>query len=622
MLSLEDQDQEIGVGDFRAGLGDQWLSLSSKEQTTEGRIKISVRLMSLQESPKNPESYSRPIKRSKDCARCSYLEKISESQQNELLSLEEHKSTYADIKQIIKEYYSADHIQYSTKYIPDIEELGIDVPQSYYGKSAQISKQEAEHLKEVLIGLTDKLKNLQIVQEDVKSLRQQLYDSHVNRLNLQTSIKENTEKLENKCKEQCKKHLEINEERAETMQSLLEQQHVYAQRCLDLDQLKSDLSTLNATLQQLKAEEFNFNTIKEHVNRLESELQESQTKKNDLKNEFNKTLQDFTVAKTNQTENIERLKKETNDLNLNIESLKTQILDQQNLNSGLEKVNFDIENEIKSLEIEIQDLVSENKSNELSRQTALEKEEACIKLHKDIHQAAKNFETELQTLSKVNSQLLSEKSSVVDDLIKLESTLDEKTIEIQTLTRNNYNSLVQAAILEQKLCIQNDRNEIRKNIEAQTEMNEKIKNILLSELAQMGEYLKKQSEECLSLSTTVQEYKNALDAKKFEKKELERIVDRLKQSHPVYVPIKGDQVDEILSEVLNLRSDWFDVSIKRLDQGSYSFGSKQVFIELDSETQEDNALTVKLGKGILAIKEFLDTYIPLELHKLQFSKLN
>ena len=552
---------------------------------------------------------------SHDCPRCSYLEKISESQQNELLSLEEHKATYYEIKQIIKEYYSVDHIPYATKYIPDIEELGIELPTPYHGKSSQITKQEADHLKEVLLGLTDKLKVLQSVQEDVKNLRQQLYDSHVSRLNLQATIKETTENLENKCKEQCKKHLDINEERSKTTQKLLDQQHLFAQKSLELDQLKSDLSTLNATLQQLKAEEFNFNTMKEHVSRLEAELKESQTKRNELRNEHKKILEDFSRAKDRQIDNIKRLGQEKGELLGQIEELMKQLASQKNVNSDLTKVTEELDKDIKKLEEEIAGLAEENKGIEQSRQIAAEKEEACIKLHREIHDAAKKFENDLENLSKTNTQLLNEKISVVDDLNKLENVLECKTEEIQDLTRNNYSSLAQVTILEQQVCIQNDQDEIRKAIEAQTEMNEKIKELLLAELAQMGEYLQKQSEECLSLSKTVEQCKKVLDERSQEKNEIKKIVEDLRLLKPVYIPVRGDTVDKLLAEVLNSRDDWVSITMKRLDEGCYCFGTKEIGMFI-----QENLLMVKLGKAIMEIDEFLRTYIPLEIHKKHFSK--
>ena len=609
LLSLEEKGEEVGMGDFQASFTEQWVSLTVRDSPEEVRIKVLVR------PPADTSSKKNPFRESQDCPRCSYLEKISESQQNELLSLQEHRETYADIKQIIKEYYSVDHIPYATKYIPDIEELGIELPQPYHGKSAQITKQEAEHLREVVIGLTEKLKSLQVVQEEVKTLREQLYESHVNRLNLQTTIKETTEQLELKCKQQCKKHVDTNEERSKTMQALLDQQQLYAQKSLELDQLKSDLSTLNATLQQLKAEEFNFNTMKEHVSRLEGELKESKNKRNGLQNDHSKTLEDFGLAKGRQVDNIKRLTKEKNELLQHIENLNKQLSDQRCINDDLIKTNSNLEGEIKQIESEISVLVNENKEIEQSRQIAAEKEEACIKLHKDIHEAAKKFESDLENLSKVNTQLLNEKTSVIDELNKLESVLETKTEEIQDLTRNNYSSLAQVTILDQQVYIQNDQNEIRKAIEAQTEMNEKIKEILLGELAQMGEYLKKQSEECLGLSKSVEQYKKILDEKNQEKIEMKKIVEDLKVLRPLYIPLRGEIVDELLAEVLNTRDDWLSIEMKRIDSGIYCFGTKEIGMFI-----QDNSIMVKVGKAIMSIDEFLKTYIPLEIHKKQFNR--
>jgi hypothetical protein len=614
LLAVEEKSEEIGIGDLKAVEGEQVISLTGKDKPENGKVKVIVQLNPNEESPLKKTLLEKTSAQS-DCPRCSYLEKISESQQNELLSLEEHKSTYADVKSIIKEYYSIDHIPYASKYIPDVEELGVDLPASYHGKTSAISKQEAEHLKEVIMGLTEKLKVLQVVQEEVKSLRQQLYDSHVNRLNLQTTIKENTEALELKCKEQCKKHIQINEERSKTMQGLLEQQHLFAQKSLELDQLKSDLSTLNATLQQLKAEEFNFNTMKDHVSRLDNELKQSTLKRDELIQEHQKTLSSFSEAKGKQLENISKLNNDKNSLLLIITQLESEISEQHDQNSSISKENRELERNISKLEEEIRDLSSNNKEIEQSRQIASEKEEECLRLHREIHEAAKKFEEQLEGLSKVNSQLLKEKFDVVESLNKLENTLEIKTEEVQDLTRNNYSSLAQCTILEQQVSIQDDQFEIQKAIESQQAANEKIKNILLEEISTMSDNLKKQSDECLGLSKNVENLKKELDSRNSVKKNIEKIVEGLKVVRKVYVPVRGEQIDELVAEVLNSRSDWIGIDVRRSYEGAYRFGAKEVGLFV-----EENCLMVRFGKAVMDIDEFLKVYIPLELHKQQLMK--
>lgn len=615
LLSIEEKGEEVGIGDFKAAEGEQLISLTGKDKPENGKIRVIVQLNPNEDSPVKKTLVEKMAASDHDCPRCSYLEKICESQQNELLSLEEHKATYADVKSIIKEYYSIDHIPYASKYIPEVEELGVELPASYHGKTSAISKQEAEHLKEVILGLTEKLKVLQVVQEEVKELRQQLYDSHVNRLNLQTTIKETTEQLESKCKEQCKKHIQINEERSKTMQSLLEQQHIFAQKSLELDQLKSDLSTLNATLQQLKAEEFNFNTMKEHVNRLESELNQSKSKRDDLQKEHEKTIESFSIAKSKQTENISKLNSDKNSLLNTIKNLEVQISEQRGQNDSILNENRELERNIHKIEDEIRVLADGNKEIEQSRQVAAEKEEECIRLHREIHEAAQKFENELENLSKVNNSLLKEKLDVVDSLNKLENTLESKTEEVQDLTRNNYSSLAQCTILEQQVSIQDDEFEIQKTIDSQQAANEKIKNILLEEISTMSENLKKQSDECLGLGKNVESIKKEMDSKNLLKRELEKIVQSLKVVRKVYVPVRGEQIDELVAEVLNGRNDWVGIEVKRANEGVYRFGAKDVTLFV-----EDNLLMVRFGKAVMDIDEFLKVYVPLELHKQQLMK--
>ena len=50
----------------------------------------------------------------------------------------------------------------------------------------------------------------------------------------------------------------------------------------------------------------------------------------------------------------------------------------------------------------------------------------------------------------------------------------------------------------------------------------------------------------------------------------------------------------------------------RESEGIYQFGAKKVFVRVDKDK-----INVRVGGGYLTIDEFLDTYTPLELEKLE-----
>ncbi|CAG9326262.1 unnamed protein product [Blepharisma stoltei] len=643
IVSLEDSSQELAFAEIRIGdiLSDlrgsimQWVKLISRkspsnrfhqlyeesEQSYRIQVQISIRNSSgVQASTSNQQKSTTRLdlntspEGNQGCPRCMYLVRLAESQTYELLALEESKSTYSDIKQLLKDYYANEQPSYSRLLYSNAEELGIDLPMQMGQKGPQVSKQEAEHLREVILGLNEKLKGLQIMQDEVQQIRKQLHDSQVNRLILQESVRKATCELEEKCKQQSDKHSQSIEERAKAMQNLLDQQHLYNQKCLEQDELNSSLATLNASLKELKAEEFNYLTMKEHISRLETELKVSENKRDELRSEYRNSIQQFENQKKKQIENINRLNEEKAQLLKDIKNLQSQLFDQKNVNEELTKVNLDLESTIKELEGEIKVLEDETTEISEARNIAEKKENKCIFLQTEIHKTAKTFEEELADISRINQNLLKEKSDVVNTLNELENILENKTEEIQDLTHTNFNLMNKTINLELQLCSQHDQENIRQALEHQLNMNENIKSILLQELNQLTEYLEKQTSECLALSRTVESCKRMVDEKCIEKENMQKIVGDLRQTRPLYVTVKGDLIDEKFGSVLNERKDWYDLMIYRKNSGVYNIGSKEVGMSLN-----DNQLMVRLGKGIMTIEEFLNTYIPLEKNKKQFS---
>ena len=91
------------------------------------------------------------------------------------------------------------------------------------------------------------------------------------------------------------------------------------------------------------------------------------------------------------------------------------------------------------------------------------------------------------------------------------------------------------------------------------------------------------------------------------------IVD-LKARVAVYVPVRGDTVDEKMAEFINNFPDRNKLKIMfmRESEGVYEFGSKRVNVRI-----EKGRIKIRVGGGYLSIDEFLDQFTPVELEKLE-----
>lgn len=76
-----------------------------------------------------------------------------------------------------------------------------------------------------------------------------------------------------------------------------------------------------------------------------------------------------------------------------------------------------------------------------------------------------------------------------------------------------------------------------------------------------------------------------------------------------YKAVKGDQIDEMFAEALNRAN--LNLPVKRLSQGKYMFGSRQIMAKIIN-----GKLVIRVGGGYMSVDEFIDQYGKIELLKL------
>jgi len=84
---------------------------------------------------------------------------------------------------------------------------------------------------------------------------------------------------------------------------------------------------------------------------------------------------------------------------------------------------------------------------------------------------------------------------------------------------------------------------------------------------------------------------------------------RPKNQH--YVPIKGDEVDEMLAEYINGFGS--PVPWTRLSYSNYTYGTKKVNVKYMRQH-----LVIKVGGGSMMVEEFVANYEDIELAKMNY----
>ena len=63
---------------------------------------------------------------------------------------------------------------------------------------------------------------------------------------------------------------------------------------------------------------------------------------------------------------------------------------------------------------------------------------------------------------------------------------------------------------------------------------------------------------------------------------LSELVAKLQKDMPIYIPVRGDFIDNTLANYLNSMTNKLDVPFVRLDNGIYLFGTKKVILRIEN----------------------------------------
>ena len=197
----------------------------------------------------------------------------------------------------------------------------------------------------------------------------------------------------------------------------------------------------------------------------------------------------------------------------------------------------------------------------------------------------------VEDLAHVNESLLLDKAQLQSALDILEEQLQERETEVHSLRRE----------LQHGRNSQEDLSLLRSQLGAYGEASKALKAQLSTELPQLVQLLAAGKQQ-RKLEETV----------KAQEKELSELRTALMRPTPEYFAQSGDAVDQTLANYLNSRRGALPVPFQRKDPGVYQFGSKRVFLRV-----ENGIIVVRVGGGYMNIEEFLATYTPLELGRIQ-----
>jgi hypothetical protein len=193
------------------------------------------------------------------------------------------------------------------------------------------------------------------------------------------------------------------------------------------------------------------------------------------------------------------------------------------------------------------------------------------------------------------------------------SKLDNK---LKSLLKTKAKYLKQLTLLSQRAAEKEAEEENRKiEHESSIRKGEKQKEID-QETQKLSEEVAKLNAQIITLQSEVNTVKEELTTILI-KIELKKKINKKRQDenqHAEYVPDRSDPIDVKMAEYVNVNET--RVPIKRIEQGKYMFGRKEITITPDAKKAGGYIVDIPSEKLTISINELLTTYSEKELKEL------
>lgn len=535
---------------------------------------------------------------------CPFLDKVLQAQQLDTETLDLYRKAVEETTQRL----AADsgltqrtHVQivdvpdkFLDIEIPSLDGLNIDRP----------SPGDAQTLKNMVIGLSHKVKVLSAQAEENSLLKAQLDKSNKARIELQDSIDETVDSLQREGMGAIATHRELEEARSVLASEL-------GQTRLELTAAKKEVDQLQAENQLLKRENIELKVHEASQKERDLQINRLQTMLSEKENSFNQV----TRHREEEVIELKRLK------NTTITERRQLIAEKQDLEAKLMTKIIELEttsDQLIRLKGEYELLKSKmGNSGQIGRSTDVysryeeHNAEAREQLQKQLGVLVEQSQIAAKTANQTQDKMRADLKNLHEALEIVEDELEDSKLKERDLRRQLIEAKGQIASLEELACVKEDLFAIREDLLKQNEMNRLVKNETLAELDASADYILAQAQRSKESGYLMTQVEDALKEQDQEIEALRYAVAILKRQVANYVPVTGDFVDEALCEYLNTREPPLSVPFVREAREIYAFGTKRVFVRVDK-----GRISVKVGGGFIPIEEFLAKFERIESEKL------
>jgi len=500
------------------------------------------------------------------CPRCSYLEKL-------IVSMELEMEGKAELKLLLSG-------ETEGRWDPVTEETAVETDES---PKHDLTPEEAEieHLKLVILALTQHISSLQVFKSQSDSLCTQLSVCEQAKQQQDAESKQAFEQLRRQAEglvrelETCREELgRVQGERGHWAESVRTAQG----ECL---RLKADVEERRGWEQGRKGKEVSDSELVAQNENLLQRLLIQESEFEALQAQYEARIREFESLTKDWTTQLQHCNEDKAKLRTDCEDLRKDLTTAQSLIDQLKEDLTFARSALSQAQAE-RDYLASSVSREKCNTSHLSTSESQrLQLAQDIAALTKEYESRVEEVSRAGEGLAEENSRLVRECGELEKCEREIARELDRVKGEKQKVEREVLGLRRELATLRQAEEAGQQYRDQLETGKEAQVRLLTDLDFLANSLVSVSERSYEVSRLLPRLKSMVEEKDTEVEVLRGVVAELQKARSVYVPASNDPVDNAMASYVNSHSQ-LPISFYRQDEGLYLFGTKRVFIKLEN----------------------------------------
>ena len=521
-----------------------------------------------------------PLERTKSLKSCGSFKLTLEKEDTEIKNCQlcpvfEHFSTVSEraLEIILEVNKNSQHPR------SRIDELSMEIHELYQNK--EITQDRVKNIRCLLIGVNEKLKLLELYKERYEQVIVQIEEEQKSRENMQASFK-------GACEEflVSKGVLEAQILQLEKQVKILNEKNIGLTRIekmyndlkinkeLEIETLKATILNLQKSLNPNRASTELISTLTSN-----SEFKENVGKMQ--KNEFSKVTQGFEAVILQYQETLSTLSHENLGLTQTVNKLNKLNNELTIKNDYLTTENFSIRN--KFLELEKEAMHIKDIEDQMFK---FEKENTKVKndykcLQEQMDKISKKYHEGTRGLFNDKKKLIDNNKLNVEENGKLKEQVNQLQKQLLALQRKSNDGT--AGFETRTFSFLNSQNiKLLKDIKDLCEVSNKIESDMLEEFSLVIKTIVEVSGKYLMLQRLQTRILAVLKDKDVENNILRDLISKVQKGRPVYIPVRGDFIDNQLANFLNSSPAVIEIPFVRLEPSVYLIGNKRVVLRVEN----------------------------------------